>query len=148
MSSLVLQLTGMQATVSETCISPRLLKKDGKSLYFSKISDITSWLFTTFNAAFFSKRSLMHTAVVNSVSCVIWDCMFDFWNLDIPTCTYKEMALLMTKKTVLTIASVYANKNRHGTLIKTSDCRADQTKGCTEATRASTPMSPLQYSVI
>ena len=55
----------------------------------------------------------MHTAVVNSVSSVIWDCMFDCWNLDIPTCTYKEMALLMTKKTVLTSASVYANKNWH-----------------------------------
>ena len=52
MSSLLLQSTGMQAKLSQNCIPPQLLKKDGKSLYFSKQSDITSWLFTNFNAAF------------------------------------------------------------------------------------------------
>ena len=72
--------------------------------------------------------------------------MFDFRNLEIPTCTYKEMALQMIKKTVLPIASVYGNKNKHFTLIQTFDRRADQTKGCTEATRACNPISPLEYS--
>ena len=141
MSSLLLQSTGMQATLSENCIPPQLLKKDGKSLHFSKKSDITSWLFRNFNAAFFDQEKLdAYCSADKCVSCVIRDCMFDFRNLDIPTCTYKEMALLMIKKTVLPIASVYANKNRHFTLIQTFDRRADRTKGCTEATRASTPI--------
>ena len=84
----------------------------------------------------------------NNVSCMIRDCMFEFRSLDIPTCTYKEMASLMIGKTVIPIAKEYADRDRHFTLIQTFDRRADLTKGCTEITRASVPVSPLEYSGI
>ena len=72
--------------------------------------------------------------------------MFDFRKLQIPTCSYKEMTSKIFDKTVLPIAKKYANTNRAFTLIQTFDRRADKTKGSTEVTRASAPVSPLEYS--
>ena len=58
------------------------------------------------------------------------------------------MASTIIDKTVIPIANRYANKDKHFTLIQTFDRRADQTKGSTEMTRASAPVSPLEYSGI
>ena len=148
MSSFLLQSTAMQATVSENCIPPQLLKKDGKSLHFKNKSDITSWLFSNFNAASLDQEKLdAHCSGNRHVSCVIRDCMFDFRNLEIPTCTYKEMALQMIKKTVLPIASVYGNKNKHFTLIQTFDRRADQKKDAQKPLGHTPPFHHLSTAV-
>ncbi len=44
MACLLLQSTGMQVAMSESCQPVQLLKKDGKSLHFAKKSDLTLWL--------------------------------------------------------------------------------------------------------
>ena len=56
------------------------------------------------------------------------------------------MCSLVFDQTVLPVIRKFANKTRHFTLIQTFDRLADPTKGCTEATRATVPISPLQYS--
>ncbi len=56
------------------------------------------------------------------------------------------MSSYIVDQTVLPILWEYAGKERHFTFIQTFDRRADLTKGCTEATRASVPISPLQYT--
>ena len=64
MSSLLLQSTGMQATLSENCIPPQLLKKDGKSLHFSKNLTSPHGYSTISMQHLLTKKSLMHTVVV------------------------------------------------------------------------------------
>ncbi len=72
-------------------------------------------------------------------------CMFDFRKLNVPTCSYKEMTNLILERTVIPVAQRFANKNHIFTLIQTFDRRADDTKGSTEITRSSVPVSPLEY---
>ena len=149
MSGLLVQSTGMQVTMSDSCEPVQFLKKDGKSLHFAKKSDLTSWLFKQHETAFVNESDLIKdTDSLNSVTCMIRDCMFDFPHLKIPTCTYKEMCSLIIDQTVKHILLKYVNKDRHFTFIQKFDHRADQTKGCTEATRASVPVSPLEYTCL
>ena len=149
MTNLLLQSTGMQVTLSDSCVPVQLLKKDGKSFHFAKKSDLSLWLYKKYDSAFLNQHQFdTTTESLASVTCLIKDCMFEFRSLDIPTCTYKEMASTIIDKTVIPIARRYANRDRHFTLIQTFDRRADQTKGCTEVTRASAPLSPLEYSGI
>ena len=125
----------------------QLLREDGVSLHFAKMSDLTLWLFKSYESAFLNDPSFeTATNALNDITCMIRDCMFDFRNLKIPTCTYKEMINRIIQQTVLPILRKYANKERHFTFIQTFDHRADQTKGCTEATRASVPISSLEYT--
>ena len=42
MSGLLVQSTGMQVTMADSCEPVQFLKKDGKSLHFAKKSDLTS----------------------------------------------------------------------------------------------------------
>ncbi len=147
MAGLLLQSTGMQVAMSESCQPVQLLKKDGKSLHFAKKSDLTLWLYKNYEAAFLNEQDFIKaTDSLDNVTCMIRDCMFDFRLLRIPSCTFKEMCSLVFDQTVLPVIRKFANKTRHFTLIQTFDRRADQTKGCTEATRATVPISPLQYS--
>ena len=147
MSGLLLQATGMQVSLSEECKPVQLLKKDGKSLHFAKKSDLTLWLYKNYESAFLNEASFdKETDSLNNVTCMIRDCMFDFRHLKIPTCSYKEMSSLIMDQTVIPVARRFANRDRHFTFIQTFDRRADQTKGCTEVTRASVPISPLQFS--
>ena len=149
MTDLLLQSTGMQVTLSESCVLIQLPKKDEKSYHFAKKSDLTQWLFKHFESAFIHEAKFeSETNQGRSVSCVIRDCMFEFCTLNMPTCTYRQMASTIIDKTVIPIANRYANKDKHFTLIQTFDRRADQTKGSTEMTRASAPVSPLEYSGI
>eukprot|EP00794_Sanderia_malayensis_P010665 gene10665-11794_t len=142
MSRLLLQATGMQVSLSEDCKPIQLLKKDGKSLQLAKKSDLTSWLYKNYESAFLNETLFdKETDSLNNVTCMIRDCMFDFRHLKIPTCTYEDMSSLIIDQTV--IARKFANRNRHFTFIQTFDRRADQTKGCTEVTRASVRISPF-----
>ena len=147
MATILLDSAGLQVTLSETSKPLQLLKADGKSLHFSKKADLTQWLFQNYEHAFCNEDQLAEvTRSQSHVSCMIRDCMFDFRKLQIPTCSYKEMTSKIFDKTVLPIAQKYANADRTFTLIQTFDRRADQTKGSTEVTRASAPVSPLEYS--
>eukprot|EP00112_Aurelia_sp_Birch-Aquarium-sp1_P005482 Seg1622.9 transcript_id=Seg1622.9/GoldUCD/mRNA.D3Y31 product="hypothetical protein" protein_id=Seg1622.9/GoldUCD/D3Y31 len=56
MAGLLLQSTGMQVTLSESCTPIQLLKKDGKSFHFAKKSDLTLWLFKHYESAFLNDR--------------------------------------------------------------------------------------------
>eukprot|EP00795_Rhopilema_esculentum_P003911 gene3911-15234_t len=70
--------TGKQATLSENCTPPQVLKKDGIVLHFAKKSDITSWLFKHSSSAFFDQEKLEDfCSRTTGVSCMIRDCMFD-----------------------------------------------------------------------
>ena len=147
MSELLLQSTGMQVSMSDTSKPIQLLKKDGASLHFAKKSDLTLWLFKSSELSFLNSQSFESaTDNLKNVTCMIRDCMFDFRSLKIPTCSYKEMCFRMIEETVIPFAHKYANKSTHFTFIQTFDRRADQTKGCTEATRTSMLTSPLEYS--
>ena len=149
MAGLLLQSTGMQVTLFDSYTPIQPLKKNGKNFRFAKKSDLTLWLFKHYESAFLNDRQFNSaTESHNNVTCMIQDCMFVFRHLDIPTCTYREMASIMLDKTVIPNVRKYGNKDQHFTLIQTFVRRADQTKGCTESTRASVSVSPLEYSGI
>ena len=64
MSSLLLQSPGMQVSLSEDCIPPRL-KKDGKNFHFFQKNLTSPHGYSTLSMQhFLTKTSLMHAIVV------------------------------------------------------------------------------------
>ena len=63
MSTLLLESSGLQVTLSVTSTPNQLLKGDGKSWHFSKKSDLTQWLLKS-TSMYFAMRQIFLTYTV------------------------------------------------------------------------------------